>query len=114
ITLCQKLMKNITEQEMDPQPEYLKKDYKGSGLLQDKVAIITGGDSGIGKAIAVLFATEGAKVLFTYHSSDEDAKQTLSEIEEKGKKAIMLKGDLSDSKHSKEIIQKAISEFGQL
>lgn len=99
---------------MDPQPEYLKKNYKGSGLLQDKVAIITGGDSGIGKAIAVLFAIEGAKVIITYHSSDNDAKQTLSEIEQKGTKGIMMKGDLSDSKHSKEIIQKAISEFGQI
>ncbi|MEB2778529.1 SDR family NAD(P)-dependent oxidoreductase [Algoriphagus sp. D3-2-R+10] len=107
-------MKNITDQEMDPQPEYLKKDYKGSGLLKDKVAIITGGDSGIGKAIAVLFAIEGAKVIITYHTSDKDAKQTLREIEEKGNKGIMIKGDLSESKHSKEIIQKAISEFGQI
>ncbi|WP_339758090.1 SDR family oxidoreductase [Algoriphagus aquimarinus] len=107
-------MKNISEKEMDPQPEYIKKGYKGSDLLKDKVALITGGDSGIGKAIAVLFAIEGAQVTICYHSSDNDAKQTLSEINKKGKKGLMIKGDLTDSKHAKEIIQKVISEFGQL
>ncbi|WP_339880733.1 SDR family oxidoreductase [uncultured Algoriphagus sp.] len=107
-------MKEVSEKEMDPQPEYLKKGYKGSEKLKDKVAIITGGDSGIGKAISILFAAEGASVLFTYHSSDKDAKKTLAEVKKYGNPCAMIQGDLSDSKHSKEIVDKAISEFGKI
>ena len=107
-------MKEVLENEMDPQPEYIKQGYKGSGMLKDKVAIITGGDSGIGKAIAVLFAIEGAKVAISYHSSDKDAKNTLSEIKKYSKASILIKGDLTDSKHSKKIIKKVMEEFGRL
>lgn len=99
---------------MDPQPEYIKADYTGRGMLREKVAIITGGDSGIGRAIAILFAAEGADILITYHSSDEDAKKTLAEIEKRGGKGSMIQGDLSDSKHSKEIVKKALDEYGKI
>jgi NAD(P)-dependent dehydrogenase (short-subunit alcohol dehydrogenase family) len=107
-------MKEIKEEEMNPQPEYIKKGYVSSGILKDKVAIITGGDSGIGKAIAVLFAAEGADVMITYHSSDRDAEKTLAVMEENGGKGIKIKGDLSDSKHAKEIVKKAMDEFGKI
>lgn len=107
-------MKDISEKDMDPQPEYMKKGYKPSGSLEGRSAIITGGDSGIGKAIAVLFAAEGAEVLICYHSSDKDAKNTLAEMEENGTKGIMIKGDVSDSTHAKEIVKKALDEFGKI
>lgn len=102
------------EYKMNPLPEYVQKGYKGSGLLKDKTAIITGGDSGIGKAVAILFAEEGADIVISYLNEDKDAEFTKSEIEKRGRKALLIKGDVSESKHCKTIVSKAVNEFGKV
>tara|TARA_R110002020_G_scaffold254617_1_gene468356 strand:- start:36918 stop:37775 length:858 start_codon:yes stop_codon:yes gene_type:complete len=102
------------EYKMYPLPEFIKKGYKGSGILRDKVAVITGGDSGIGRAIAVLFAEEGADLVIAYLGEDEDAEQTKKEIEKRGRKALLINGDVSESAHCKSIIEKTIDEFGKI
>lgn len=102
------------EHEMNPLPEYFKAGYKGSGLLKDKTAIITGGDSGIGRAVAILFAEEGADVVISYLDEDRDAKLTQEEVEKRGRKALLIKGDVSESKHCKSIVTKTVKEFGKI
>lgn len=102
------------EHEMDPLPEYFIKGYKGIGLLKDKTAIITGGDSGIGRAVAILFAEEGADVVISYLDEDSDAKVTQEEVEKRGRKALLIKGDISESKHCKSIVNKTVKEFGKI
>ncbi|HSF53924.1 MAG TPA: SDR family oxidoreductase [Algoriphagus sp.] len=102
------------EYKMDPLPEFFKKGYKGSGLLNDKTAIITGGDSGIGRAVAILFAEEGADVVISYLDEDRDAELTKDEVEKRGRKALLIKGDISDSKHCKSIISKTMKQFGKI
>jgi NAD(P)-dependent dehydrogenase (short-subunit alcohol dehydrogenase family) len=103
-----------TETEMDSKPDHGESSYKGSGKLTGKKAIITGGDSGIGRAVAIAFAREGADVLISYLNEHEDAKETAKYIEEAGKKAILLPGDIRDEQHCKQIIQRAVQEFGQI
>ncbi|MDR7127847.1 NAD(P)-dependent dehydrogenase (short-subunit alcohol dehydrogenase family) [Algoriphagus sp. 4150] len=102
------------EYKMYPLPEFIKKGYKGSGILKDKVAVITGGDSGIGRAIAVLFAEEGADLVIAYLGEDQDAGYTKEEIEKRGRKAVLINGDVSDSSHCKTIVAKTIEEFGKI
>ena len=87
-----------SEQKMDPKPISDNPNYKGSGRLKDKVALITGGDSGIGKAVAILFAKEGAKLAVCYFNGDEeeDAFETLGIIEKYGGDAILIRGDIAD------------------
>ncbi len=102
------------EHKMRPEPEYLKPDYKGSGQLTDKVAVITGGDSGIGRAVAVSFAAEGAYVVLCYLSEDKDAKETARLVEEQGRRAYLVKGDISDSEHCKKIVKETMDEFGKI
>ena len=102
------------EYKMEPMPEFIKKGYKGSGLLQDKVAVITGGDSGIGRAIAVLFAEEGADLVIAYLGEDQDAELVKSEIEKRGRRALLINGDVSDSSHCKEIISKTLEEYDKI
>ncbi|MCE7054670.1 SDR family oxidoreductase [Algoriphagus sp. AGSA1] len=102
------------EYKMYPFPEFIKEGYKGSGILKDKVAIITGGDSGIGRAIAVLFAEEGADLVISYYGEDEDAGFTKGEVEKRGRKALLVNGDVSNSSHCKTIIARTIEEFGKL
>jgi len=101
-----------TEQLMHPKPDHGEKTYKGSGKLVGKKAIITGADSGIGKAVAIAFAREGADVLISYLEEDEDAKETERYVREAGKKAILIPGDISEEDHCKKIIDTAIKEFG--
>jgi NAD(P)-dependent dehydrogenase (short-subunit alcohol dehydrogenase family) len=101
-----------SEQEMDPKPDHGEKTYKGSGKLAGRKAIITGADSGIGKATAIAFAREGADVLISYLSEDEDAKETADLVKKAGSKAILVPGDISSEEHCKKLIEKAISEFG--
>jgi len=101
-----------SEQEMDPKPDHGEKTYKGSGKLEGRKAIITGADSGIGKATAIAFAREGADVLISYLSEDEDAQETADLVKEAGRKAILVPGDISSEEHCKKLIEKAISEFG--
>lgn len=102
------------EQQMDPKPDHGENSYKGSGKLTGCKAIITGGDSGIGKAVAIAFAREGADVLISYLNEEEDAKETKKYVEEAGRKAILMPGDISDETHCKSIIEQAIKEFGQI
>ncbi|TXK52645.1 SDR family oxidoreductase [Pontibacter qinzhouensis] len=103
-----------TEEEMSPKADHGEKSYKGSGKLVGRKAIITGGDSGIGRAVAIAFAREGADVLISYLSEDEDAKETAKYIEEAGQKAVLVPGDISEEDHCKKIVQRAVDEFGQI
>ncbi|AWW32012.1 NAD(P)-dependent oxidoreductase [Echinicola strongylocentroti] len=102
------------EHKMDPTPEYLKPNYKGSGKLKDKVAIISGGDSGIGRAVAVLFASEGAKVAIAYLEEDRDAEETKRLVEEQGGSALLVKADLSKKSACKKVVSETLETFGQL
>ena len=103
-----------SEQAMDPKPDYGEESYKGSGKLKDKKAVITGGDSGIGRAVALAFAREGADVLISYYNEHEDAEKTKKVVEDSGRKAILMPGDIKDPKHCRAIIDKAVKEFGRV
>src|SRR3954470_22797901 len=87
------------ESEMDPRPDYGEKSYKGSGKLEGKSAVITGGDSGIGRAVALAFAREGADVLISYLSEEPDAKETAWVVEAAGRKCVTIPGDIQDEAH---------------
>ncbi len=101
------------EAPMDPAPDYAPR-FAGVGKLKDKVAFISGGDSGIGRAVAVLFAREGAKIAIAYFDEDEDAKETQRLIEEEGSTALLIKGDLGQRKHAFDAIAQTVEDFGQL
>jgi NAD(P)-dependent dehydrogenase (short-subunit alcohol dehydrogenase family) len=100
--------------EMDPKPDHGEESYRGSGRLTGKAAVITGGDSGIGRAVAIAFAREGADVLISYLNEHEDAKDTAKYVEEAGRKCVLVPGDLADRAHQKTIIPKAVEEFGKV
>jgi NAD(P)-dependent dehydrogenase (short-subunit alcohol dehydrogenase family) len=97
---------------MRPVPDCGEESYKGSGKLTDKVAVITGGDSGIGRAVAIAYAREGADVLISYLSEDSDAKETAGYVEKAGRRAVLVKGDVADAEHCRDIIQTAVNELG--
>ena len=99
---------------MDPQPDYGEDSYEGSGRLADKKAIITGGDSGIGRAVALAYAREGADVLISYYNEDEDARETQRLVEAAGRKAVLMPGDIKDPAHCRAIIDRAVKEFGRI
>ncbi|MDR6206535.1 SDR family oxidoreductase [Paraburkholderia graminis] len=99
---------------MQPQPDHGEKSYKGSGRLAGKAAIITGGDSGIGRAVAIAFAREGADVLIAYLNEDDDARETARWVEEAGRKAVLVPGDITDRAHCNAIVDKAVQAFGRL
>jgi len=101
-----------TEQEMDPKPDHGETTYKGSGRLEGRKALITGADSGIGKAVAIAFAREGADVLISYLKEDEDARETAKWVEDVGRKAVLVPGDISEEEHCKQLIEKAVQELG--
>ncbi|RBY93399.1 NAD(P)-dependent oxidoreductase [Blastococcus sp. TF02-8] len=100
--------------EMDPKPDHGEESYKGSGRLTGKAAVITGGDSGIGRAVAIAFAREGADVLISYLNEHEDAQDTAKYVEQAGRKCVLVPGDISDRAHCKTIIPKAVEEFGKV
>jgi len=104
------------EDDMQPKADHGEDSYKGCGKLEGKKAIITGGDSGIGKAVAIAFAREGADVLISYLADveDEDANDTAEYVRKAGKKAILVKGDIRDPEHCRHIIDTAVEEFGQI
>jgi NAD(P)-dependent dehydrogenase (short-subunit alcohol dehydrogenase family) len=102
------------ENEMEPKADHGETSYKGSGKLTGRKAIITGGDSGIGRAVAIAFAREGADVLISYLNEDIDAKDTAKYVEEAGRKAVLMPGDISEEEHCKNIINRAVEEFGQI
>jgi NAD(P)-dependent dehydrogenase (short-subunit alcohol dehydrogenase family) len=103
-----------TESQMTPKADHGETSYKGSGKLTGRKAIITGGDSGIGRAVAIAYAREGADVLISYLNEHEDAKETAKYIEEAGRKAVLVPGDIQSEEHCKQLVEKAVQEFGQL
>ncbi len=103
-----------TTGEMDPTPDHGEESYRGSGRLEGKAAIITGGDSGIGRAVAIAFAREGADVLISYLNEHEDAEDTAKYVREAGRKAVLVPGDVSKKETCVEIVDTAIREFGHL
>ena len=97
---------------MKPVPDHGEDSYQGSGRLTDKKAVITGGDSGIGRAVAIAYAREGADVLISYLEEHEDAEATKQLVEAAGRKAVLVAGDIQDAAHCRKIIEKAVAELG--
>lgn len=102
------------ESEMNPKPQYDRASYKGSDKLKGKVALITGGDSGIGRSVAVLYAKEGADVAIVYLNENQDAQKTKELVEAEGQKCLLLPGDISNEKFCAEVVQKTVQELGKL
>jgi NAD(P)-dependent dehydrogenase (short-subunit alcohol dehydrogenase family) len=100
--------------EMHPRPDHGEDSYKGSGRLQDKKTVVTGGDSGIGRAVALAYAREGADVLISYLSEHEDAEETRRLVEDAGRTAVLVPGDISDPAHCRAIADKAVEAFGRI
>ncbi|HET7424684.1 MAG TPA: SDR family oxidoreductase [Gemmatimonadales bacterium] len=102
------------ERDLEPRPRYQAPEYRGSGKLEDKVALITGGDSGIGRAVAVLFAREGADVAIVYLNEDADAEETRRAVEAEGGRALLIPGDVTDPEFCREAIEATVRELDQL
>ena len=102
------------EHKLDPQPRYLAPDYIGSGKLDGLAALITGGDSGIGRAVAVLFAREGADVAITYLSEHKDARATKAAVEDEGRRCIAVAGDVRDPRFCERVVKRTVKAFGRL
>ena len=103
-----------SEAEMDPRPDYGEESYVASGKLEGRVAIITGGDSGIGRAVALAYAREGADVLISYLDEEEDAQETVRLIESAGRKAVAFPGDIQAESHCQAMVAKAVEAFGKV
>src|SRR6266404_1248231 len=97
---------------MDPRPDHGEKTYKGSGRLKGMKAVITGGDSGIGRAVAIAYAREGADILIAFLNETEDANEVKKLVEKEGRKAVLVPGDLQDASHCREVIKKAVDDLG--
>ncbi len=110
----QHLEKPGLEAKLRPKPQFQAPEYRGSGKLEGMAAIITGGDSGIGRAVAVLFAREGADVAIVYLSEDEDAEETGRAIEAEGRRALLIPGDVTDPQFCQQAVEAAVGEFGRL
>jgi NAD(P)-dependent dehydrogenase (short-subunit alcohol dehydrogenase family) len=110
----QHLAKPGNEHQLNLQPRFLAPDYKGSGKLEGMVAIVTGGDSGIGRAVAVLFAREGADVAVLYLDEHQDAKDTARHVEKEGRKCVLVAGDVKDPKFCERAVAKVVKAFGRL
>ncbi|MGE5847768.1 MAG: SDR family NAD(P)-dependent oxidoreductase, partial [Ignavibacteria bacterium] len=93
------------ESEMKPKPEVIRKNYKGSDKLKNKVALITGGDSGIGRSVAVHFAREGADIAIIYLNENKDALETKRMVEEEGRKCLLLAGDIRNKEFCREAVE---------
>jgi NAD(P)-dependent dehydrogenase (short-subunit alcohol dehydrogenase family) len=103
----------FTEQ-LDPQPDHGEHSYRGCGKLKKRVALITGGDSGIGRAVAIAFAREGADVLISYLCEHQDAQETARWVEEAGRRGVLVPGDVKDPAHCRQLVDRAVQEFGKL
>jgi len=99
---------------MNPRPDHGEDSYVGYGRLNDRKAIVTGGDSGIGRAVALAFAREGADVLISYLNEDEDAAETKRLVEDAGRRAVPVPGDISDPAHARAVVDKAVEAFGRV
>jgi NAD(P)-dependent dehydrogenase (short-subunit alcohol dehydrogenase family) len=103
------------DSEMTPKADHGEDSYKGLGRLKDRVALITGGDSGIGRAVAIAFAREGADVILSYLPEEEsDARETCNWVEKAGRKAIRVAGDIKDERHCQALVQRAFDDRGRL
>ena len=103
-----------TTSQLDPVPDHGEQSYKGSGRLTGRRAIITGGDSGIGRAVAIAFAREGADLAIAYLSEDADAQETKRLVEEAGRRALLIRGDLQSADHCRSIVESTVRELGGL
>jgi len=101
-----------TTDAMQPRPDHGEKTYKGCGRLKGLKAVITGGDSGIGRAVAIAYAREGADILIAYLNEHEDANEVKQLVEQEGRKAVLVPGDLKDPQHCREVIKRAIDDLG--
>ncbi|OHV08953.1 SDR family oxidoreductase [Kushneria phosphatilytica] len=102
------------EHEMGDEPEYIRKSYRGTDKLAGKTAVITGGDSGIGRSVAVHYAREGANIVMAYLAEDQDAEDTRALVEAEGQRCVVLKGDVAEPAFCRELIERAVSEFGAI
>jgi NAD(P)-dependent dehydrogenase (short-subunit alcohol dehydrogenase family) len=102
------------EAKMDPRPEYIKDSYLPADKLRSKVALVTGGDSGIGRAVCVHFAEEGADIAIVYLNEDKDAEETKNLVEAAGRKCLLIKGDVKNSSFCKEAVKQVVKEYGRL
>jgi NAD(P)-dependent dehydrogenase (short-subunit alcohol dehydrogenase family) len=102
------------EHKMKPQPSAEDEKHHGSGKLRNKVAIITGGDSGIGRAVAIAFAKEGADVAIVYLEEKKDASETKKLVKEQGRKCLLIAGDLGDEKFCRRVVEQTVKEFGKI
>jgi NAD(P)-dependent dehydrogenase (short-subunit alcohol dehydrogenase family) len=103
-----------TTAAMEPRPDHGEHSYRGSGRMTGKATVITGADSGIGKAVAIAFAREGADVVISYLDEHEDARDTARWVEEAGRKAVLMPGDLRDPAHCRAVIDRAVEELGRI
>ncbi|MBL1077145.1 SDR family oxidoreductase [Nocardia sp. 2] len=103
-----------SQQQMNPPPDCGEQSYRGSGRLTDKVALITGADSGIGRAVAIAYAREGADVVIAYLNEHDDAEEVRKLVQDAGRRALLVPGDLSDSGYCRDLVAAAVEEFGRI
>src|SRR6478672_1930617 len=108
------LQKPGLESELDPPPQFMAPGYRGSGKLQDMAAIVTGGDSGIGRAVAVLYAREGADVAIVYLNEHGDAQETKRCVEAEGRRCLLIAGDVRDAAFCNDAVKQTVDAFGKL
>jgi NAD(P)-dependent dehydrogenase (short-subunit alcohol dehydrogenase family) len=99
---------------LEPKPDHGERSYRGCDKLKGRAALITGADSGIGRAVAIAFAREGADVLISYLCEHEDARETAHWVEEAGRRAVLVAGDVKDPAHCRQLVDRAVREFGKL
>lgn len=102
------------QSEMRVKPDCGEESYRGSGKLKDKVAIITGGDSGIGRAVVIAFAREGADIVLVYHTHEDDARDTAGYVERAGRRCMVVKGDVADPSFCSRLVDRTVSELGRV